>query len=40
MKDRGKSGADVFVGEEQRRELSKVTTNDIDVPYKTERKGI
>lgn len=40
MKDRGKSDADEFASEERRKEMSKVTTNDLSVSYKTERKGI
>lgn len=39
VKDRGKSGADEFAGEEGRREMNKVTTNDLNFPYKIERKG-
>lgn len=40
VKDRGKSDANEFVSEELRKEIRTVTTNDLSVSYKTERKGI
>lgn len=40
VKDKGKSDAGEFAGGEERRETSKVTTNDLNFPYDIERKGI